>query len=138
MVEMEARKVCLDTTFLIDYLRGLPDAVQKASELKEATCNLCTTSINAFELYIGAARSQRPRGLAALEGLLADIRVLSLGKGEAQESASIMADLMKQGRMIEMRDALIAGCMLRNGCTSIVTRNIADFSRIANLEVVEY
>jgi tRNA(fMet)-specific endonuclease VapC len=135
---MEARKVCLDTTFLIDHLRGLPGAVQKAGELKEAGSDLCTTSVNAFELYIGAARSQRPHDLAALEGLLADVRILSLGKGEAQESASIMADLIKKGKMIEMRDALIAGCMLRNGCMSIVTRNTGDFSRIANLEVIEY
>ena len=135
---MEARKVCLDTTFLIDHLRGLPEATEKASELKEAGSDLCTTSINVFELYIGAARSQRPRALAALEGLLADIRILNLGKREAEESASIMADLIRKGRMIEMRDALIAGCMLRNGYTSIVTRNSEDFSRIAKLEVIPY
>ena len=135
---MEAHKVCLDTTFLIDHLRGLPDAVHKADELKEAGSYLCTTPINAFELYIGAERSQRPRGLTALEGLLADIQILSFGKEEAQEAASIIADLMRKGKMIEMRDALIAGCMLNNGCTSIVTRNVGDFSRIEKLEVIEY
>ena len=69
---------------------------------------------------------------------MADIRILNLGKREAEESASIMADLIRKGRMIEMRDALIAGCMLRNGYTSIVTRNSEDFSRIAKLEVIPY
>jgi tRNA(fMet)-specific endonuclease VapC len=128
----------LDTTFLIDHLRGLPEAAEKAGMLKQAGSDLCTTSINAFELYIGAARSRRPRDLAVLEGLLADIRILSLGKGEAEESASIMADLIGKGKMIEMRDALIAGCMLRNGCTSIVTRNTEDFSRISKVEVIQY
>jgi tRNA(fMet)-specific endonuclease VapC len=135
---MEAHKVCLDTTFLIDHLRGLPDAVKKAGELKEAGSHLCTTPINAFELYIGAERSRRPRGLAALEGLLGDIQILTFGKEEAQESASIIANLMRKGKMIEMRDALIAGCMLNNGCTSIVTRNVGDFSRIEKMEVIEY
>jgi len=128
----------LDTTFLIDHLRGLPNAVNKAAELKDAGCDLCTTSISAFELYFGATLSQRPKSLAALEGLLADIRILNLGKDEAQESASIMADLMRRGRMIEMRDALIAGCMIRNACTTILTRNARDFARITELEVIEY
>jgi tRNA(fMet)-specific endonuclease VapC len=135
---MEAHKVCLDTTFLIDHLRGLPDAVHKAGEMKETGSYLCTTPINAFELYIGAERSQRPRDFTALEGLLADIQILSFGKGEAQEAASIIADLMRKGKMIEMRDALIAGCMLKNGCITIITRNVGDFSRIEKLEVIEY
>jgi tRNA(fMet)-specific endonuclease VapC len=135
---MEAHKVCLDTTLLIDHLRGLPDAVQKSSELKEAASYLCTTSINAFELYIGAERSRHPRGLAALEGLLADIQILTFGKDAAQKAASIIANLMRKGKTIEMRDALIAGCMLKNGCTSIVTRNVSDFSRIEEMQVIEY
>jgi len=40
--------------------------------------------------------------------------------------------------VLQMRDALIAGCMLRNGYTSIVTRKTEDFSRIAKLEVIPY
>jgi len=135
---MEAQRVCLDTTFLIDLLRGLPAAIDKARQLKEAGSDLSTTSINAFELYIGAMRSASPKRSARLEALLADLRILVLGKAEAEESASIIADLMGKGETIEMRDALIAGCMLRNAYPSIVTRNTRDFSRVAKIGIIGY
>jgi len=67
VVKMEARRICLDTTFLIDLLRELPDAVQKAKQLKEAGSDVCTTSISAFELYIGAIRSASAKRISRLE-----------------------------------------------------------------------
>ncbi len=135
---MEATRICLDTTFLIDLLRDLPAAVEKARELKDTKSDLSTTSINAFEAYIGAIRSANPKRIATLEALLGELRILLLGKAEAETSASIMVDLMKSGKPIEMRDALIAGCMLRNSYRSIVTRNAEDFSRIMKLEIIPY
>jgi len=138
VVQLETPIICLDTTFLIDLLRELPAAVDKAGELRGVRSELSTTSINAFEAYIGAIRSANSKRVAALEALLADLRILLLGKAEAEASASIMVDLMKDGKSIEMRDALIAGCMLTNACRSIVTRNTGDFSRIPKIEVIVY
>jgi predicted nucleic acid-binding protein len=138
VVSVEASRIYLDTTFLIDLLRDLPEAVKKAGELKEARSDLSTTSVNAFEAYIGAIRSGNPRRLAPLEALLGDLRILLLGKAEAEASASIMVDLMKEGKPVEMRDALIAGSMLENNYNSIVTRDVDHFSRIPKLEVVSY
>jgi predicted nucleic acid-binding protein len=135
---MEAQSACLDTTFLIDFLRDLPEAVEKARELKEAGSELSTTSINAFELYIGVIRSQDPKKIARLDALLKDLRILLLGRSEAEEAASVLVEFMRKGRPIEMRDALIAGCMLRNAYRSIVTRNVEDFSRISGIDVVRY
>lgn len=135
---MEAARICLDTTFLIDLLRELPAAVEEARELKEAGPDLSTTSINAFELYIGAIRSASPKRMAKLEALLADLRILPLGKEEAQEAASIIVDLTRKSKPVEMRDALIAGCMLRNAYPSVVTRNTEDFARIPKIEVIGY
>ena len=135
---MEAQSACLDTTFLIDFLRDLPEAVEKARELKEAGSELSTTSINAFELYIGVIRSKDPKKIARLDALLKDLRILLLGRSEAEEAASVLVELMRKGRPIEMRDALIAGCMLRNAYRSIVTRNVEDFSRISGIDVVRY
>lgn len=83
-------------------------------------------------------RSASPKRTAKLEELLADLRILILGKEEAEEEEAIIVDLTKKGKTVEMRDALIAGCMLRNAYPSIVTRNIEDFSRIAKIEVVSY
>ncbi len=52
--------------------------------------------------------------------------------------SSAMVGLMRSGKTIEMRDALIAGCMLKSSCHSIVTRNAQDFSRIPKIEVIPY
>jgi predicted nucleic acid-binding protein len=76
--------------------------------------------------------------MARLEALLKDLRILPLGKGEAEEAASILVELTQKGRPIEMRDTLIAGCMLKNAYRSIVTRNVKDFSRIRKVEVITY
>jgi len=135
---VEAQNICLDTTFLIDLLRDLPEAVDKARELREAKADLCTTSITAFELYIGVIKSADPKRVARLDALLKDLRILLLGRGEAEEAASIMVELMKKGKTLEMRDALIAGCMLRNAYRSIVTRDVGDFTRISDLDVITY
>lgn len=135
---MEAQSICLDTTFLIDLLRDLPEAVDKAREFREAGSNLSTTSINAFELYIGALQSADPKKMARVDALLKDLRILLLGKNEAEEAASVLVELLRKGRLVEMRDALIAGCMLRNAFRSIVTRNVKDFLRISRIDVVRY
>lgn len=135
---MEAQNVCLDTTFLIDLLRDLPEAVEKARELREASTDLSTTSINAFELYLGTLRSGNPKRLASSEALLKGLRILTLAKEEAEEGASILVDLMKRGKSIDMRDALMAGCMFRNGYRTSLTRDVEDFSRIPKIQVSVY
>lgn len=135
---MEAQRICLDTTFLIDLLRDLPAAVDRARQLEETGCDLSTTSVNVFELYIGAIRSDSAKRMTKLEALLADLRILGLGRGEAEEAASIMINLAKKGQPIEMRDALIAGCMLGNAYPSILTRNTGDFERITKIEALSY
>jgi predicted nucleic acid-binding protein len=135
---MGAQRICLDTTFLIDLLRGLPAATEKARQFNERGCDLSTTTVNVFEVHIGALRSESAKRMIRLEALLTDLRILWLGRREAEEAASIMVTLGKKGQPIEMRDALIAGCMLTNAYSSIVTRNVTDFERITRIEVLSY
>ena len=44
----------LDTTILIDALRRKEAALKKIAELEETEETICTTQINALELYKGA------------------------------------------------------------------------------------
>jgi tRNA(fMet)-specific endonuclease VapC len=44
----------LDTTILIDALRGKRAALRKIVELEEAGETICSTQINVLELYKGA------------------------------------------------------------------------------------
>jgi len=135
---MEAQRICLDTAFLIDLLRGLPAAVERARQLEETGCDLSTTSVNVFELYIGAVCSESAKRSTNLEALLADLRILGVGRRETEEAASIVVNHAKKGQPIEIRDALIAGCMLENAYPSILTRNTRDFDRITKIEAVSY
>jgi len=135
---MEAQRICLDTAFLIDLLRGLPAAVERARQLEETGCDLSTTSVNVFELYIGAVCSESAKRSTNLEALLADLRILGVGRRETEEAASIVVNHAKKGQPIEMRDALIAGCMLGNAHASILTRNTRGFERITKIEALSY
>ncbi|MGB9659116.1 MAG: type II toxin-antitoxin system VapC family toxin [Nitrososphaerales archaeon] len=134
---MAGQKVCLDTTFLVDLLRDVKSAVDKAYQIGNE-CELYTTSINAFELFIGAYRSRKPKRIFDVEEILNDLILLSINKKEAEESAKIFTELMEKGGIIDIRDALIAGCMLENDCHNIVTRNISHFTRISGINALTY
>ena len=133
-----ADRVTLDTTFLIHLLRGQPAAVAKASEFREQGYEACITSVNVFELYIGAYRSKKPVKTRDVASLVADLRILTLGEKEAKVSAKIFTRLLTEGRAIDMRDALIAGTMLGHECDKIVTKNIGHFINIGEIEVISY
>ncbi|MGQ9470054.1 MAG: PIN domain-containing protein [Nitrososphaerales archaeon] len=135
---MAGQKICLDTTFLVDLLRDLKPAAEKVYQMRRDRCELYTTPISAFELYIGAYRSRKPNRVVDVEEVLNDLILLSIRKSEAKESAKIFMELMEKGEIIDMRDALIAGCMLKNDCHTIVTRNVAHFTRISGIVALTY
>ena len=47
---------CLDTTFLIDFLKNDRRAINKALEIKDQS--LFTTSVNVFEVLLGIYRKK--------------------------------------------------------------------------------
>jgi len=132
------RRICLDTTFLIHFLRNKENAIRKAEELESQSAELCTTSINAFELYLGAYYSKKPRRIETVKDLLTDLVVLDVNEKAAEESAKLLSTLTSKGEMIDVRDALIAGAMLANDCYIIITRNVRHFKRIPSLKVESY
>lgn len=52
------KRVCLATDFLVALLRKNPEAVKKAEEYDSIGAEIATTSMNAFEIYLGAFRSR--------------------------------------------------------------------------------
>ena len=136
---MATRRICLDTTFLIYFLRGKKNAVKKAEELENQDVELCTTTINAFELYLGAYSSKNPKKrIKDVRDLLADLIILNVDEKAAEESAKLLSILTSKGKMIDIRDALIAGTMLVNDCYAIVTKNVRHFKRISDIKVETY
>jgi len=128
----------LDTTFLIDYLRGKPET----KNLIEKTDSLLrTTIINQYELLVGIAKQKRTdidKKIQELLNFLSDFDVLDLDKESINKAAKICGTLMQRGEPIDDNDCYIAGIALRNDDTLIVTKNIKHFKKINGIKVMAY
>ena len=123
---------CVDTSFLIDVLRGEPRARGIFEEL-HAGGEFYTTAISAFELLSGAFQLGKSREQAALL-LLSKFVILDLDLPAAKEAARVFAHCRRQGLEIPADDALIAGIALSNGC-SLVTNDTNHFERVPGLKL---
>ncbi len=130
------QKICLETDFLVNFLRGKEEA-HEYIEKKEETHNLATTTINAFELYHGAYKSQKSeQNVNQTEELLNRLTILELSLKSAREAGKNLAELESQGDKIDFRDLLIGTIAKRNGYP-IKTGNKKHFKRVPELEILE-
>lgn len=119
-----------DTDVLIDFLRGTGDGADRI-ELELKTGHLSTTSVTAFELWVGA---RGPREIATIEALLAALVILPLDAESARRAADVRRLLDGKGTTIGMADSLIAGICLHEGGV-LITRNTKHFSRVPELKL---
>ena len=106
--------ICLDTDFLVDFLRKKEDTIKWIKE-NEEEYHLSTTIINVFELYCGAYKSsQKENNLKTIEELLNKLDILEITKEIAKIAGEQAAILEKEGNMLEFRDILIAAIALSN------------------------
>ncbi len=125
----------LDTTFLVDFLRGKPET-KKIIEQEEI---LLTTQINMFEVLVGMFyKNEKPEKFLKTKFMFSNIRVLPIEDMGIIRAAKISGDLMQTGKMIDDCDCLIAGIALSNKVSTIVTRNKKHFSRIEGIKVETY
>ncbi|MBS3147739.1 type II toxin-antitoxin system VapC family toxin [Candidatus Woesearchaeota archaeon] len=125
----------LDTTFLIDLVRGN----EKTRTFLSDTAELVTTQINMFELIRGFfLEGAKPAKILELAGMFEAIRVLPMDDIAIIKSAEISADLTSRGAIIGDADCLIAGIALSKGVTTIVTKNSKDFKRVKGITIEEY
>jgi predicted nucleic acid-binding protein len=124
--------IVADTDVLIDFLRGASPMGPRVGEALAAG-RLVTTSITAFELWVGA-RGKRKRD--AIETLLAALDVVPLDEECARRAADVRRELMSRGIDIGMADSLIAGiCLVRGG--ALLTRNRRHYDRVPGLMLAE-
>lgn len=125
----------MDTDFLVALLRKHPEAVRKAEEYDSDRVETSTTSMNAFKIYLGAFRSKNAAvNIKQADNLLNSIKILDLNLESSRKTSEILSTLIRNGTIIDLRDAIIAGITLTNGYT-LVTRNIEHFRRITGLSV---
>ncbi|NJD52136.1 MAG: type II toxin-antitoxin system VapC family toxin [Candidatus Methanoperedens sp.] len=128
--------IVIDTDMLIDLLRNKEYAVRKIKGL-EINEELATTDINAFELYFGAYNSRdKERNIASTKVLLKTMILLHTQEESMETAGRIFAQRRAKGKMIEIRDLLIASIALQNGC-KLLTNNKAHFEGIEGLSLCD-
>lgn len=127
----------LDTSFIVDLLRGKEEALQKLAEMEAQEIPLSMTEVNVLELYRGAYLSRKThQNLEEIKKLLECFQVLELEESVYEVFASLSARLLSEGKPIGAFDELIAAITLLQE-EQIVTRD-NHFKEVPGLEVVGY
>ncbi len=125
--------IALDSSFLIDYLRGV-DAAQSFLEERTEPVYYAPTIV-LFELYRDAAWSDTDSVEAVADGL-GWTEPLPFDAGATREAAAIHAELLASGTRINVADIMIAGVCRHHGA-DLVTRD-SDFEAVDGLETLSY
>lgn len=125
--------IVLDTNVLSALMRTTPDPVVVAWLDRQPADSVWLTSITVFEARFGLALLPKGRRRLGLERafdrvLTEDLsgRVLTLDATAAATAAQLAADRQRAGRIVDLRDTLIAGIAQARRAT-IATRNTRHF-----------
>ena len=125
---------CLETTFLIDLLKGKKDAINVYLKIRDS--KLYTTSISAWELLRGPKLVGKEEEFKVAVEMLENLEILPFSFKSAQIAVEIEDSLRKKGMEINLIDVLIAAIAIEHNL-KLVTRD-EHFSRIDGLEAINY
>ena len=127
----------LDTTFLIDLLRGDEEAVERARELEAGLVQQRLSAMTLFELYYGVARSDQPtEEREVVEAVLASKPVSPADTAVMRKAGRMAGELADVGTPVADGDVII-GATAEVLEEPVLTRNVADFERLG-VDVVTY
>jgi tRNA(fMet)-specific endonuclease VapC len=130
----------LDTNVCIALINAKEHVVRDNFDSARATAkSIHVSSIAEFELWYGVGKSvQRERNAERLRTFFrGPLQVLDFDSEDAEAAGLIRATLEARGRPIGPYDLLIAAQALRRHLT-LVTANHAEFSRIKELEWIDW
>jgi len=133
--------IIADTNVVSEFMRDDPDAVVLAwaQTVAPADLGICVVTVEEIERGLGLLPSGRRR--QALEARWRDLvttfaeSVVVYDLPAAKETALIVVAAQAAGRPMALADAQIAG-ICRAGGHQLATRNIADFSTVSRLAIV--
>ena len=128
---------CLETTFLIDVLRGKNNVIELKDQLDKTEAKMSITAPSVMELWRGALRSGAvEKEKAKINELIASLVLLQLDEESAKQAGEIEAQLLNKGILIGTEDIMIAGIARANG-EKLVTRD-SDFAKVSGLQLIKY
>lgn len=112
-------------------------ALRKIVELEETQETMCTTQVNALELYKGAyLPTKSRRDIQKVKKILDAFVVLPIKDDTYEVFAALSAELKSRGESINDFDCLIAAITMTNGAS--IVSNDSHFKRIPGLAVISY
>ena len=128
---------CLDSNFLIDFLRNESKAVKMASKFENES--ICSTSINIFEVLFGIQlMKEKEERIEKFKQFIKTFDILLFDLESIERASEIAAELVKQRKDASANDCLIAGTMIAHGCNSIVSNDFEHFDKIKGIKVERY
>ena len=115
--------VLLDTTVLIDLLRGRPGTVGRLRSLHEAGDRVLACAINVEEVERGL-RDEREAG--AVAGLFDGLEIVPLGRAEGRRAGRWRREYSGRGVTLSQADCLVASAAHAVGAR-LATGNPKDF-----------
>jgi len=113
----------VDTTFVIDYLRDDPAAIERFARFFADGDNVLVNEIVVCETRVGLTAAQVP-GLMAM---LLPLEFIQPGPEAALDAGRWRGEVRRAGRNLSLADALIAAAAEASDAI-VLTRNVRDFS----------
>lgn len=113
----------LDTTFVIDYLRGDQAAAHRFARFFEEGDEVFVTEIVVCEAATGARSHPDP----GLDAMLEPVEFVQPGRDSPRRAGEWRSVARRQGRELSLGDALIAAAADASDAV-VLTRNVRDFS----------
>lgn len=127
----------LDSTFLVDVLRGSGD-VSELIENLDATGTPFVSAVTVMELTEGIHLADSTADeREAVHQLLSDCTEIPFDGDVAMQAGRINAELVASGEPIDETDVMIAATAFVHD-QPVVTRNVDHFERIDELTVISY
>jgi predicted nucleic acid-binding protein len=112
----------LDSAFVIDHLRGLPEAIERFARLFEDGDEPMVTEVVVCEVATGAPQHPDP----ALAAFLEPVEFIQPGPDTALLAGEWRAIARRRGHHLSLPDALIAAAAHAVDAV-VLTRNLRDF-----------
>ena len=128
----------LDTSFLIDLIKGDKSVVGTKALLteKRETCRVSAATI--FELWTGITSSSRSQEeKVRVINAVAELPIVNVSRQIAEKAGEINGTLIKSGEQIDAMDTIIAASSLLENET-LLTKNIKHFGRVKGLRIETY
>lgn len=116
-------RLILDTSFVIDHLRGQPDASARLRQLVDAGNPLFVNEVVVCEAWAGARTPDDPH----LTALLQFLEFVQPGPDAARLAGRWRAEARSRGRTLAAPDALIAAAAWALDA-AVLTRDARDFA----------